>query len=93
MAWLGGEVALVGESYLDALVPCDQHLLLLFLNISCQCEVCDRPFCNYESDIFSETVTKCVFCRMDAKGSLTEASSSLGGEDSPLQECSPTANE
>ncbi|XP_059007911.1 WD repeat-containing protein 88 [Mustela lutreola] len=58
-----------------------------------QCEVCDRPFCNYESDIFSETVTKCVFCRMDAKGSLTEASSSLGGEDSPLQECSPTANE
>ncbi|XP_042826071.1 WD repeat-containing protein 88 isoform X5 [Panthera tigris] len=46
-----------------------------------QCEVCDRPFSIYESDIFSETVTKCVFCRMDAKDLSAEASSSSGGED------------
>ncbi|XP_053065947.1 WD repeat-containing protein 88 isoform X3 [Acinonyx jubatus] len=45
-----------------------------------QCEVCDRPFSIYESDIFSETVTKCVFCRMDAKDLSAEASSSSGGE-------------
>lgn len=60
---------------------------------SCQCEVCDRPFSIYESDIFSETVTKCVFCRMDAKDSSTEASSSSGGEDSMSREYSPGADD
>ncbi|XP_004439878.1 PREDICTED: WD repeat-containing protein 88 [Ceratotherium simum simum] len=47
-----------------------------------QCEGCDRPFSIYESDIFSETVTKCVFCRMDANDSA-EGSSSSEREDSP----------
>ncbi|KAF6289355.1 WD repeat domain 88 [Rhinolophus ferrumequinum] len=46
-----------------------------------QCEECDRPFSIYESDIFSETVTKCVFCRMDAKDVSAEASSSLEEKD------------
>ncbi|XP_029781645.1 WD repeat-containing protein 88 [Suricata suricatta] len=54
-----------------------------------QCEVCDRPFSIYESDIFSETLTKCVFCRMGAKDLWAEASSSSRGEDSLARECSP----
>nr|XP_035974265.1 WD repeat-containing protein 88 [Halichoerus grypus] len=58
-----------------------------------QCEVCDRPFSIYESDIFSETVTQCVFCRMDAKDSSTEASSLSGGEDSLSQDGSPGADD
>ncbi|XP_036995017.2 WD repeat-containing protein 88 [Artibeus jamaicensis] len=41
-----------------------------------QCEECDRPFSNYENDIFSEIVTKCVFCRMDAQHLSAETSSS-----------------
>ncbi|XP_057568125.1 WD repeat-containing protein 88 [Hippopotamus amphibius kiboko] len=45
-----------------------------------QCEECDRPFSIYESDIFSGTVTKCVFCRMNAKDLSTEASPSAEGE-------------
>ncbi|XP_030730312.1 WD repeat-containing protein 88 [Globicephala melas] len=53
-----------------------------------QCEECDRPFSIYESDIFSETVTKCVFCRFDAKDLSTEASPSSEGEVSLSRECS-----
>ncbi|XP_007539567.1 WD repeat-containing protein 88 [Erinaceus europaeus] len=30
-----------------------------------KCKVCDRPFSNYESDIFSDAVTKCALCRMN----------------------------
>ncbi|KAF3818327.1 hypothetical protein GH733_012635 [Mirounga leonina] len=58
-----------------------------------QCEVCDRPFSIYESDIFSETVTQCVFCRMDAKDLSTEAPSLSGGEDSLSQDGSPGADD
>ncbi|XP_059939126.1 WD repeat-containing protein 88 [Mesoplodon densirostris] len=53
-----------------------------------QCEECDRPFSIYESDIFSEAITKCVFCRIDAKDLSTEASPSPEGEVSPSRECS-----
>ncbi|XP_041600377.1 WD repeat-containing protein 88 isoform X2 [Vulpes lagopus] len=59
-----------------------------------QCEVCEKPFSTYESDIFSETVTKCVFCRMSEKDLSSEAlsaealSSSSGGEDIRSRECS-----
>ncbi|CAD7692832.1 unnamed protein product [Nyctereutes procyonoides] len=59
-----------------------------------QCEVCEKPFSTYESDIFSETVTKCVFCRMSEKDLSAEAlsaealSSSSGGEDTRSRECS-----
>ncbi|XP_038385383.1 WD repeat-containing protein 88 isoform X3 [Canis lupus familiaris] len=58
-----------------------------------QCEVCEKPFSTYESDIFSETVTKCVFCRMSedlsAEALSAEAlSSSSGGEDIRSRECS-----
>ncbi|KAF0884552.1 WD repeat-containing protein 88 [Crocuta crocuta] len=52
-----------------------------------ECEVCDRTFSIYESDIFPETLTKCVFCRMDAKDLLAEASSSSREEDSLTREC------
>ncbi|XP_073081779.1 WD repeat-containing protein 88 isoform X2 [Manis javanica] len=52
-----------------------------------QCEGCDRPFSTYETDVFSETVSKCVFCRMDSKDLSAETSSS--GEDSPAKWCSP----
>nr|XP_020754942.1 WD repeat-containing protein 88 isoform X3 [Odocoileus virginianus texanus] len=54
-----------------------------------QCEECDRPFSIYESDIFSETVTKCVFCRMNATDLSTEASQSSEGEPSLSRESSP----
>ncbi|KAF6079946.1 WD repeat domain 88 [Phyllostomus discolor] len=40
-----------------------------------QCEECERPFSNYESDICTEIVTKCVFCRMDAHLSAETSSS------------------
>ncbi|XP_058901682.1 WD repeat-containing protein 88 [Kogia breviceps] len=53
-----------------------------------QCEECDRPFSIYESDIFCETVTKCVFCRIDAKDLSTEASPSSEGEVSLSRGCS-----
>lgn len=53
-----------------------------------QCEECDRPFSVYESDIFSEVVTKCVFCRMEAKDLPAEASSSEK-DDSPARGSSP----
>nr|KAF6319022.1 WD repeat domain 88 [Pipistrellus kuhlii] len=46
-----------------------------------QCEVCEKPFSTYDSDVFSKTVTKCVFCRMDASLSA-EASSSSEKKDS-----------
>ncbi|XP_015988708.2 WD repeat-containing protein 88 [Rousettus aegyptiacus] len=52
-----------------------------------QCEECDRPFSIYESDIFSEAVTKCVFCRMDAKN-LSAKSSSSEEKDFPARKCS-----
>ncbi|XP_046538160.1 WD repeat-containing protein 88 [Equus quagga] len=52
-----------------------------------QCEGCDRPFSIYESDIFSETVTQCVFCRMEAKD-LAEASLSSERVGSLASECS-----
>lgn len=73
--------------------PLTSTCFLLFLNISCQCEVCEKPFSTYESDIFSETVTKCVFCRMSedlsAEALSAEAlSSSSGGEDIRSRECS-----
>ncbi|XP_010987437.1 WD repeat-containing protein 88 [Camelus dromedarius] len=53
-----------------------------------QCEECDRPFSIYGNDIFPETVTKCVFCRMDVKDLSAEASPSSEGEDSLARECS-----
>ncbi|KAB0401677.1 hypothetical protein E2I00_018018, partial [Balaenoptera physalus] len=53
-----------------------------------QCEECDRPFSIYESDIFSETVTKCVFCRIEAKNLSIEASPSSEGKVSRSRECS-----
>ncbi|XP_043293093.1 WD repeat-containing protein 88 [Cervus canadensis] len=55
-----------------------------------QCEECDRPFSIYESDIFSETVTKCVFCRMNATDLSTEASQSSEGEASQSSEGEPS---
>ncbi|XP_005862731.1 PREDICTED: WD repeat-containing protein 88 [Myotis brandtii] len=51
-----------------------------------QCEACERPFSTYDSDVFSETVTKCVFCRMDA--SLSAEASSSERKGSPARECS-----
>ncbi|KAK2492496.1 hypothetical protein MC885_007929, partial [Smutsia gigantea] len=53
-----------------------------------QCEGCDRPFSTYENDVFSETVSKCVFCRMDSKD-LSPSS----GEDSPARQCSPGSDD
>ncbi|XP_010847581.1 PREDICTED: WD repeat-containing protein 88 [Bison bison bison] len=54
-----------------------------------QCEECDSPFSIYESDIFSETVTKCVLCRMNETDLSTEASHSSEGEASLSRESSP----
>ncbi|XP_008138305.2 WD repeat-containing protein 88 isoform X2 [Eptesicus fuscus] len=50
-----------------------------------QCEACEKPFSTYDSDVFSETVTKCVFCRMDA--SLSAEAPSSSEKDSPTREC------
>ncbi|XP_054444776.1 WD repeat-containing protein 88 [Pteronotus mesoamericanus] len=52
-----------------------------------QCEECDRPFFTYESDIFSEGVTKCVFCRTDTKD-LSAETPSLPEKDSSAGESS-----
>ncbi|XP_066206303.1 WD repeat-containing protein 88 [Saccopteryx leptura] len=62
-----------------------QNKTALGLNVK-QCEECDRPFSVYESDVFSETVTKCVFCRMETKDLSAEASLSSSEEDSPARD-------